>query len=151
VKLILPDNIERVVPSWFREQLRNLDPNLIVYFNPMRQRWVIDRCTRNGAMSAALHEHTPECPRTNVTVVEEEGQYMPLCQQVIDDLRARDAWSQYGSFEVYDRLTQNAADEDAAKRETAIDDLYRHTTADNRAQLAKAWTLFSRHDMSRIH
>ncbi len=151
MKLILPPNLERVVPDWFARALRETDPNLIVYFNPMRERWVIDRCTRGGVHNAAAHDHDPSCPRTNVTVVQDEGQYMPLCQAVIDDLRSRDAWSRYGSFETYDAVTQHAAD--AAKEETErkIDQMYHETTKDNRAQLAKAWTLIQRHDTARVN
>lgn len=151
MKLFLPKDVERVVPPWFTAALRETDPNLIVYFNPMKQRWVIDRCTRGGLHNAGAHVHTNDCPRTNVTVVQDEGQYMPLCQAVIDNLRASDAWSQHRSADQFTRSGENAAAEDKAKREKAIDDLYHETTKDNRRQLLQAFHLMQQHDTARVN
>jgi hypothetical protein len=151
MNLLLPKDIEHVVPPWFAAALRETDPNLIVYFNPMRKRWVIDRCTRGGVHNAGAHLHTNECPRTNVTVVQDEGQYMPLCQAVIDDLRSRDAWAQHGSSEQFLKVSDNAADEDEAARKRAIDVIYAETTKDNRRQLMRAFHLMQQHDTARVN
>jgi hypothetical protein len=151
MKLFLPQDIEHVVPPWFEAALRETDPNLIVYFNPQRKRWVIDRCTRGGVHNAGAHLHTNDCPRTNVTVVQDEGQYMPLCQAVIDDLRSRDSWAQHSTAEQFALSGQNAADEDASMRKRAIDVLYAETTRDNRRQLLRAFHLMQQHDTARIN
>jgi hypothetical protein len=57
--LILPANTERIVPSWFSTKLKDTDPNLIVYFNPHKGRWIIDRCSRDGEFSSVPHTHVP--------------------------------------------------------------------------------------------
>jgi hypothetical protein len=148
--LYLPQGFERSVPDWFSSQLRALDPNLIVYFNAFKKRWIIDRCTRGGAMNAAAHEHTPECPKTNVIVVQDEGQYMPLCDRVLDELRAMDSWK-FGTVEQYQLHNANVLAEDEAKREKHIDELYRDASKDNRRQLLKAYDLTQIHDTARIN
>lgn len=150
--LLVPRGVDRVVPDWFASQLREIDPNLIVYFNPHRQRWIIDRCTRGGVHNAPLHTHTPECKTTNVRVVQEkDGSYMPLCQQVLDELKASDAWSAFGNEENFSRHYDNEAVEDEARRERQIDALYREASADNRRQLLKAYDLTQRHDVHRVN
>jgi hypothetical protein len=151
MKLFLPPDVERVVPSWFADALRATDPNLMVYFNPQRKRWTIDRCTRGGVHNAGAHVHTNECPRTNVRVVQDQGQYMPLCQAVIDDLRGSDAWAQHGSVSQFMLTSDNAAADDVAKRKRQIDALYSEATRDNRRQLLRAYHLFQQHDTARVN
>jgi hypothetical protein len=149
--LLLPKNIERVVPGWFAAALRETDPNLILYFNPQRQRWIIDRCTRGGVHNAGAHEHTNACPRTNVRVVEDQGQYMPLCQAVLDDLRGSDAWARHTDVHEFLRSNDNAAAEHEAKVKRQIDAIHSEATRDNRRQLMQAYHLMQQHDTARIH
>lgn len=151
MNLILPKNLERVMPPWFESALRETDPNLICYYNPMRERWVIDRCTRGGVHNAGQHLHTNECPRTNVTVVQDGGRYMPLCQRVIDELRATDQWSQSGSVEQFILSADNAAAEDEADRKRKIDAVHHEATKDNRRQLMRAFHLMQQHDTARVN
>jgi hypothetical protein len=142
----LPAGFERSVPDWFASQLRALDPNLLCYWNPRKGRYIIDRCTRGGVHNAALHTHTPECPKTNVMVVQDDGQYMPLCEAVLSDLRGMDSWS-HGSAEQFILHNDNAATEDEAKRSAAVDAAFREASKDNRRQLLKAYDLVQTHDM----
>lgn len=146
----LPKGFERSVPEWFATQLRGLDPNLIVYFNRMRGLWVIDRCTRGGAMNAAAHVHGPQCKTTNVLVVQDNGRYMPLCDAVLDDLRSMDSWK-HGSLENFEKHHDNIAHEDEVKRDAAIDAVFREASIDNRRQLLKAYDLTQIHDVHRIN
>lgn len=148
--LILPAGVERVVPDYFSRGLRALDPNLIVYFNVRRQRWIIDRCTRGGLHNAALHAHTPECPKTNVLVVQDEGQYMPLCDAVLDELRGMDSWS-HKTADQFVLHHENALAADEAKRSAAIDTVFREASKDNRRQLLKAYDLTQIHDVHRVN
>lgn len=148
--MYLPQGFERSVPDWFASQLRALDPNLIVYFNTRKGRWIIDRCTRGGAMNAGLHDHTPECPKTNVMVVQDDGQYMPLCDQVLDELRAKDSWN-HGSVDQFLLHHDNLLKEDEAKRKTAVDNVFREASLDNRRQLLKAYDLTQIHDTARVN
>jgi hypothetical protein len=151
MKLLVPQNVERVVPPWFATALRETDPNLILYFNPQRKRWIIDRCTRGGVHNAGVHEHTNDCPRTNVRVVEDQGQYMPLCQAVIDDLRGSDAWARHTDVNQFMLSNDNAAAEDVADRKRKIDALHSEATRDNRRQLMRAYHLMQQHDTARIN
>jgi hypothetical protein len=149
--LILPRNVVRLVPDWFLTRLKDTDPNLIVYFNELKNRWIIDRCTRDGVMASAAHTHDATCPRTNVIVVNDEGKYMPLCDAVIDTIRAMDTWSTDRSLEKY--KARNAAMEAAekAKTDTAMRNLYVDAGLDNKRQLNHALDLIARHDVLRPH
>lgn len=145
--LILPAGVERVVPDYFSRGLRALDPNLIVWFNPRKQRWVLDRCTRGGVRNAALHAHTAECPKTNVMVVQDpDGGYMPLCDAVLDSLRGMDSWS-HGTAEQFILHHENALAENEAKRNADIDSAFDLASKENRRQLLKAYDLIQTHDM----
>lgn len=142
----LPAGFVRTVPDWFASQLRALDPNLICYFNAHKQRYIIDRCTRGGVHNAALHTHTPECPKTNVMVIQDQGQYMPLCEKVLDELRGMDSWS-HGTAEQFILHHENALAEDEAKRNADIDSAFDLASKENRRQLLKAYDLIQTHDM----
>lgn len=142
----LPAGFVRTVPDWFASQLRALDPNLICYFNAHKQRYIIDRCTHGGVHNAALHTHTPECPKTNVMVIQDQGQYMPLCEKVLDELRGMDSWS-HGTAEQFILHHENALAEDEAKRNADIDSAFDLASKENRRQLLKAYDLIQTHDM----
>lgn len=146
----LPVGFERSVPDWFASQLRALDPNLICYFNAHKQRYIIDRCTRGGVHNAALHTHTPECPKTNVMVVQDEGQYMPLCDAVLNGLRGMDSWN-HKTADQFILHHDNALAADEAKRKEAIDAVFSEASKDNRRQLLKAYDLTQLHDVHRVN
>jgi hypothetical protein len=145
--LIVPDST-RSVPAWFSQRLKDADRNLITYFNPMRGRWIIDRCTRMD-----LHDtHTNECPKTNVMILsDEDGNYLPLCDAALDRILSIDAWRDFGSYEQFQRNRMKMEAEDAAKREHNIDSGYRGASLDNKRQLNEALTLIQRHDVLRIN
>lgn len=127
------------VPDWFLTRLKDTDPNLIVYFNPFRQRFVIDRKVDGQA-------------NTNVMIVQaEDGEFMPLTDNTIDRIRSMDAWSKHGSYEAYHRHNINLAAEDAAKTEAEIKENYRLASIDDKAQLNQAFNLIQRHDLVHIH
>jgi hypothetical protein len=149
--LILPRNIDRLVPDWFSTRLKDTDPNLIVYFNEHRGRWIVDRCTRDGVMSSIGHTHDATCPRTNVIVVHDEGKYMPLCDAVIDQIRAMDTWSTDGSLEKYKARNAAMEAEYQVKTDTEQRNLYIDAGLDNKRQLNHALDLISRHDVLRPH
>jgi hypothetical protein len=141
--------VERTVPQWFTWGLRETDPNLIVYFNEHKDRWIVDRCTRDGEMRSSLHEHNNNCPRTNVLVVEEdEGGYMPLCDAVLDQIRGMDSWNHrnYGNLHAHN-VEKSAVEK--AKRDKAIKNLYSDAAVDNKRQLNEAYTLIQRHGTGR--
>lgn len=72
----------------FLKRIHSIDPKLIVYWNPFRGRWIIDRYTCNSD-----HRSHDACPRANVHVVQsDEGGYHPLNDRVLDYLRQGDMW-----------------------------------------------------------
>jgi hypothetical protein len=151
MELLLPVNTVRLVPDWFSTRLKDTDPNLIVYFNEIKQRWIIDRCSRDGVMSSNAHTHDSTCPRTNVIVVNDEGEYMPLCDEVIDKIRSMDAWSNDGSLEAYKARNAKMEADYKLKTDTAQRNLYIEAGLDNKRQLNQALDLIQRHDVLRPH
>lgn len=150
--LILPNHMaqanSRVVPEWFAKSMHDIDPSLIVFFNPLRQRWVIDRCTAGGEFKTSNHPHTPECPRTNVRIVQGEGgEYMPLCDDVLTWLRAHDTWSQHSSAEQFVTVLRNKDEEYQNKLREERRDNTHHRTLDGKRQLQKAKNLMDQHDL----
>lgn len=149
--LLLPNhmrNESRNVPEWFATAMREIDPSLIVYFNVIRQRWILDRCTAAGEFHVANHQHTPECPRTNVKVIQGEGgEYMPLGTDVLDWLRAHDTWNQHSSKDQFVTILGNQ-DGDYQERLRAVRRANtRHATLDGKIQLRKAKNLIDQHDL----
>lgn len=137
--LIIPSSVERVIPDWFAQRLKDVDPALCTYFNKIRQRWVIDRCTREDS---TLHADHTYCSRTNVMLVQgDEGEYMPLCDQVLDKLKASDTWTQYGSAEGLINHLQSLDDANQAKLRRERKENTEHVTRENRVTLNKAASL----------
>lgn len=127
------------VPDWFRTRLRDTDPQLVVYFNPFRRRWVIDRKVEGQA-------------NTNVMICETDtGEPLDLSDNIIDRLRSMDAWKKHGSYEAYHRHNIQMAAEDAAKREAAIRENYRLASLDDKRQIHKAYDLIKTHDVARVN
>jgi hypothetical protein len=151
MNLILPSNVERVVPDWFQARLKDTDPNLIVNWNRFHHRWVIDRCSRDGEFSSVPHTHDASCPRSNVMVVQDDnGHYMPLCDAVIDQIRSKDAWS-LGSLTKF--KAANLAKEQAYREamDKAVRDMYSDAAKDDKRQLNQFVDLMKRHDVARPH
>lgn len=136
------------MPEWFAVALRDIDPSLIVFFNPIRARWILDRCTAGGELHVSNHEHTPECPRTNVKVIQDEtGQYLPLSPDILDWLRANDTWAQHSSA---GQMITILANQDAAYQERLKEerrDNTHHRTLDHKRQIQKAKNLMDQHDL----
>jgi hypothetical protein len=149
--LFLPNSMRneaRAVPEWFATALRDIDPSLIVYFNHIRQRWILDRCTAAGEHHVANHQHTPECPRTNVKVIQGEGgEYMPLCADVLDWLRAHDTWSQHSSGDQMVQILANQHADHLEKLKQARRANTRHATLDGKRQLYRMKFLIDQHDL----
>lgn len=127
------------VPDWFQTRLKDTDPSLVVYFNPFKERWMIDRKAENGQTS-------------NVMVCESDnGEYMPLTDNTIDRLRSMDAWAKHGSYEAFHRHNIELAAADKAKRDAEIRENYRLASLDDKAQLHRAYDLVQRHDVARVN
>lgn len=148
--LIIPRHLaqDRIIPPWFTTGLKGIDPSLIVYWNHLRGRWIIDRCTAAGEKHTANHTHSPECPTTNVKVVQDEaGDYMPLCQDVLDWFRANDRWNQTASTEQLITELRNKDEAYQAKLKQDRRDNTHHVTMDHKRQLLKMKHLMDQHNL----
>lgn len=127
------------VPEWFKTRLKDTDPQLVVYFNPFKRRWIIDRRTEDGQT-------------TNVMVCESDtGEPLELSDNIIDRLRSMDAWKKHGTYEAFHRHNINLAAADKEKREAEIRESYHHAALDDKSQLHKAFDLIQRHDVHRVN
>ena len=127
------------VPSWFLSRLKDADPQLVVYFNPFKQRWMIDR-------------QLPGKVNTNVMVVQaENGDFMELSDNTIDRLLSMDSWKKHGSYEAFHRHNVQLEVEAKAKIDAEIRENYRLAALDDKIQLHRAYDLIQRHDTARVN
>jgi hypothetical protein len=142
--LLVPRSIygPRSPDAAFVLRLKAFDASLVVYFNPHKGRWVIDRCIHGAECS-----HSGHCERVNAMVVEtpEKG-YMPLGDRVFEELRKRDMW-RYSSPEQIQVLQDNERDEQNAKIEKSIRDDWNSAIREDRPQLNKLRTILQTHDL----
>jgi hypothetical protein len=140
----------RIAPASFVRALFILDPALCTYFNPMKERWTIDRCTRPDS-SSGLHKCDFTCRKSHVMFIETpDGQYREPGDDVIGALMAMDMWK-HGSAENMTAAVAAKEAEDEAKREAAIADAYDHAGKENKIQLRKAFHLIQQQDTARVH
>lgn len=127
------------VPAWFLRRLKDADPELVVYFNPFKQRWMIDR-------------QIPGQVNTNVMVVQDDdGSFMPLTDNTIDRILSMDAWKHHGSYEAFHRHNIQKEVESQAKLDADIRENYRLAAIDDKRQLHRAYDLIKTHDVARPH
>lgn len=137
----------RTVPDWFRRRLRDIDPALVVYFNPFREQFCIDRCVKGRDCLSSNHV---ECEKTNVMLFPHMG------EQALDDLKKMDSWTNFGGNNE-DALLRMRRDHEIAKEEH--DEKLRQTARENyaagaredRVQLNKVLHLMQQHDTARVH
>lgn len=152
--LILPvSNFnQKTAPDWFLKDLKSIDWRLMVYWNHMRERWIVDRCTRGVSaedlLGDGMHSHSNECPRTNVLVVRgPSGQYHPLGQDVIDWFKANDVGSQHKDAQTL--INEYTAKEQAESERLRLlrKDNTHHVTLDHKRQLLEMKSLMDKHDL----
>lgn len=149
-RIVLPGQSHEgpAIPESFRESLRQYDPNLIVAWNTIKKRFVIEQCVEHLAEGTA---HTHICRRNYVAIAQDdEGHMLPLGDKVMEMIKARDVLNAgYGP----DDLQKFLADQKAAgvaERERiskAQDDAIKHGSRFNRRQLLKAVSLMQNHSL----
>lgn len=123
----------------FLERLKNLDPQLVVYWNPYKGCWMIDRKI-DGQVN------------TNVLVCKaDNGDALPLNDNIIDRLQSMDAWKEYGTYEAFHAANLAREAEAKAKINTEIRENYRLAAIDDKRQLHRAYDLIKTHDVARIN
>jgi hypothetical protein len=147
--LLVPAGLKREAPEYFTRGLRNIDPSLIAYYNQLKGRWVIDRCTHGGMHGTSNHSHSAECKTTHVLWIQDpDGSYAAPDDKVLDKLRAMDLWSRHGSWQ---KMTGKLEEKEAEQKEKIDRDLkedIQHASRDGRVQLNKAVTLIKRHNLT---
>lgn len=142
--LLLPESFYKPGPPdpAFVLRLKAFDSALVVYFNPHRGRWVIDRCIHGAECS-----HSGHCERVNAMVVESpEKGYMPLNDRVFEELRKRDMW-RYSSPEQIRVEQDNERDKQQEKITESIRGDWNSAIREDRVQLNRLRTILQTHDL----
>ncbi len=137
----------RTVSASFLQRLKDTDSGLVVYFNPFKGKFVIDRCTNPD-----IHTHGAACPRTHVMFIETpEGNFMEPNDRAIDKLRSMDAWQKFGTAEKMLKAQESA---EAEYKETVREEAregYKEAMLDDKRQIQQAIDLIKRHTMHEVH
>lgn len=138
------------IPDWFRRRLKDIDRALVVYYNPLRSFFCIDRCVKG---SDCLSEKHIECTKTNVLVFPHIG------ESALEKLKSMDAWTKTNALGGDDEAAllkfrkeheDAKAEYDANLREKAKQN-WRDGLREDRVQLNKALHLIQQHDTARVH
>lgn len=132
----------RSVPDWFKRRLRDIDRALVVYFNPFKSKFVIDRCVKG---SDCLSETHVECEKSNVMLFSHIG------EAALEELKGMDAWTKFGTLERQRRDREIQKAEWDVKSEAEIRELYDNAAKDDKRQLREAFHLIQQHDTARVH
>lgn len=136
--IILTDS-DSGIPGWFRRSLHDIDPALVVYHNPFRNKFVIDRCTRDDA---SLHDNHLRCPKVNVT------EFQHIGTKALDDLKASDLWQKHGSIENFRRANTNMEADWKEKNQREQREVYENVARDDKRQIQKIVNEMDSSDMS---
>ncbi len=152
--LVLPRSAfnQRSAPEWFLKELKSIDWRLMVYWNHLRERWIVDRCirgiTETDIVGGIEHTHDSQCQRTNVLVVRGPNQeYHALGSDVIEWFRKNDVGSKYAKPEhlIGDLTAKQVASDEKMKADRRSNT--RHATLDGKRQLLKMRDLAGKHDL----
>ena len=109
--------------EWFLTALHDVDPALDCIFNVQRQRWVVVR----DVAGTQTHVRTIETP---------EGQYQPLCDEVIEWLKRRDMWEK--SLEQLARAMDDEEERQRAGIKDSIKSTFHDAAMDDKLQIKRA-------------
>ena len=137
---------QRTPSEDFVETLRDLDPRLIVTWNRLKHRWVVEECMQH-AIEAPSDGHCHLCRRSYVWLVQDpEGGPMPLGSRVIEELRGMDIYKKFdgpeGIVKAMDEIDRK--NQEAEKKQ--VREHIQGRKKDNKRQLEQAITLIDRHD-----
>lgn len=150
-RIVLPGQPSEgpAIPESFLESLRQYDRSLLVAWNHIRKRFVIEQCTEHYADGNA-HSHL--CRRIFVLMAQDdEGVMLPLGDRVMDKIRAADvSKAGYGPNDLAKFLADQklVLKKDHDDREAAMADAVRHGSKLNRRQLLKAIHLMQQHNLT---
>lgn len=144
------------VSDEFLRHLRNIDPTLLVSWNPRRERHQIEQCIGRcqGKMESGIFKHFHTCDRIFVWLVEsEDGTRLPLGDKVLDKLKSMDTSRKYGvGPDALAKYQKDSAEEERKRAEKIAADtreIARLSTKDNKRQFKRVIDLIRRHDVYR--
>lgn len=149
-RIVLPGDLSEgpAIPDSFRNALRQYDPSLIVAWNPMKRRHVIEQCIEHLSPTPG-HSHI--CRRNYVLLVQDaDGFMMPLGDRVMDMVKERDvSTAGYGPGDLarFQRDTKGAGLAEKLRREKEGENVIRYASRHNRRQLRKAIHLMQQHSL----
>lgn len=135
------------IPAWFRRRLRDIDRALVVYFNPFRGIFCIDRCVKGSDCLSSDHI---SCEKSNVMLFEHIG------EAAIEKLKSMDAWTNFGGNDEaallrFRREHEIAKEEWDAKRREEAKQSYKDAQKDERLAVNHLKHLVEQHDIARVH
>lgn len=150
-RIVLPKHTSEgpAIPDSFRRQLRQYDPSLLVAWNEIKKRFVIEQCVKHLSPGP---EHSHICDRLFVALAQDdEGVMLPLGDKMMDKIKAADVTrAGYGPNDksrfLADQKKILAADREDRDRKT--DDAFKHGSRFNRRQLLKAKHLIDQHNLT---
>jgi hypothetical protein len=136
------------IPESFLLQLRQYDPSLLVAWNQIKKRFVIEQCVQHLSPGP---EHSHVCNRNFVVMAQDdEGVMLPLGDAVMDKIKAADV-SRAGfgpdDLEAFLKSQKKILKADQENREKKVDDAFKHGSRFNKRQLLKAKHLIDQHDL----
>lgn len=150
-RIVLPGQRSQegpAIPESFRAQLRQYDPDLLVAWNHIKKRFVIEQCVQH----AGGPEHTHVCGRNFVVLAQDDdGVMLPLGDRVMEKIKAADVTrAGYGPEDLAKFLKDQKAvlAADRKDREQKSRDAVTHGSRFNRRQLLKAKHLIDQHNLT---
>ena len=150
-RIVLPGQPSEgpAIPESFIAQLRQYDSTLLVAWNSIKNRFVIEKCDEHYAEGPA-HSHL--CRRSYVLMAQDdEGVMLPLGDHVMDKIRAADVTrAGYGPDDLAKFLADQKAvlKKDHEDRDKKMRDAVRHGSKLNRRQLLRAIHLIQQHNLT---
>lgn len=141
IKIIGGGSEGPAIPESFVRQLREYDRTLLVQWNPVKNRFVVQQCIKHHAPTEA-HNHL--CERIYVFLCQDsEGCMMGLGDAVMNAIKARDVTKAGYGPEHLQKWIDDRTEEDMKNRERIAvrqADVIRHCSRFNRRQILGAFT-----------
>lgn len=149
-RIVLPGQTSEgpAIPESFVRQLRQYDPTLLVAWNQIKKRHVIEQCVRHLSPGP---EHSHLCDRNFVVMAQDdEGVMLPLGDAVIDKIKAADvSRAGFGPDDLAKFLSsqKEVLKADRADRDKKMTEAFKHGSRFNKRQLLHAKHLIDQHDL----
>ena len=110
-------------PEWLVDEMRTLDPNLYLWWDPGRGRWLVKTPTRRRTPWSP-----PQPPRDPTVLAVEDalGNFRPLDRRVLRELAAMDVTRRYPGYSrrgIVDTMVRDMDEREAAAEKSRRDEM----------------------------